>query len=77
MPSFYPEGNVPIQFDQEQRSLQKIVSLLQGGAGGGGGGSSVTVGNGPPVAAGTSGSIYWDEIGKNQYIYDVDGWNIH
>jgi hypothetical protein len=44
-PVFYPEGDTPIQFDSEQRSLQKIVSL---GAGGGGGGGAGEFGVGSP-----------------------------
>lgn len=50
MPSFYPEGDSPIQFDQEQRSLQKIVSLMGGGAGGGSGAVQVYTGASPPAA---------------------------
>jgi hypothetical protein len=75
MPAFFPEGDTPIPFDLEQRSLQKIVSLV--GGGGGSGGASVTVGSGAPVAAGTSGDLYWDSVNKNMYVYDSDGWNIH
>lgn len=75
MPSFFNEGDTPIQFDSEQRSLQKIVSLMQ--SGGGGGGAATTVGSGPPISVGTSGQFYWDEVNKNLYVSDGDGWNLH
>ena len=76
MPSFYPEGDTPIQFDSEQRSLQKIVN---GGGGGGGGGSApLTVGAGAPVASGTSIlPFYWDSTNGLFYVWDGSAWNIH
>ena len=50
----------------------------QGEQGAPGGSTSLIVGSGGPEPdLGTTGSIYWDEIGKNLYVKDVDGWNIH
>lgn len=48
MPSFLPEGNRSLPSDDAQRSLLKIVDLLNSGAAGAG---SVLVGNGVPGAS--------------------------
>lgn len=51
MPSYFPEGDTPLQFDNEVRSLQKMVSLGAGGGGGGGGEFGVGSPEGAVVAS--------------------------
>ena len=48
MPAYYPEGDVPKPWDNELRTLQKILSLTSGGGGGGGGGGGVLSGTDNP-----------------------------
>lgn len=65
MASFYPEGNTALWTDDPQRSLVKIVDLLQGGGGGGGSGNTF-FGVGSPEGSVTSppGGIYTNTAGE-------------
>jgi hypothetical protein len=66
MPSYFPEGNLAKPFDNELRSLQKIVGLGGSGTGGGGGVGAVFSGHyagGTPTQTpnpGTTAAIAYD-----------------
>lgn len=77
MPDYFPEGNTAKPFDNELRSLQKLVS--QGGTGGGGSGTASgnvihVAGSGAPGSAPASGTgIAYNDAG-NEFVYTSNGW---
>lgn len=68
MPSYFPEGDTALPFDNELRSLQKLVS--QGGTGGGGGGGTPIGGNYHIVGTGTP-AIDVPSTGYNEAYNDI------
>ena len=77
MPSYFTEGNLARPFDNELRSLQKIVGL--GGPGGVGGAQQVFAGNyggGTPTPTPTIiGSIATDLDAPNrQWVWNGSSW---
>lgn len=69
MPDYYYEGDVPQVQDNELRSLQKIVSLMNNGAGGGLHGTGV-----PDAGTGNNGQTYVDDDTGNFYVKSNGGW---
>lgn len=70
----YPEGTTALSTDSEQRSLVKIVSLLNPG---GGGGSVQQVfpiaGSGSPSGVPSGGGYAYNDVG-DRWIYTSSGW---
>lgn len=69
----YPEGTAALATDSEQRSLVKIVDLLNSGGGGGGGTGATYSGSGSPEGSqtGSPGNTYWDATNNVFYVKDT------
>lgn len=65
MPAFYPENNTSLVTDSEQRSLHKVVDLLNNGSGAG---SLTGAGSPEGVTNGRVGQHYWDTTNRIDYI---------
>lgn len=69
MPSFLPEGNIPLPSDNEKRSLHKVVDLEGGQDAGGGGGTVTGTGTVDRVPVWTSASAQ----GNSYLLQDANG----
>jgi hypothetical protein len=69
----YDEGTEARSTDGAQRSLVKIVEILNNSGGGGGGTGATYSGSGSPegVQSGNPGNVYWDATNNVFYVKDT------
>ncbi len=74
MPSYFPENNTALPFDNELRSLQKLVDLAGGGGGGGSTQVFHVVGSGAPLNTPTGAATAYNDAG-NFFTWSGSVWN--